>query len=133
MLQLCARVLVAQDPDRPVAHLAPTAGELRGIVAESAQQPVSGATIRVRRVQGKTEYTAVSADDGSFEVPKVGPGTYQVSAAKKGFAKSPRSTFELSAAQSFEVDLALGATSLQSGFFKRILHAYVTDWKGAQR
>jgi hypothetical protein len=111
----------------------PAPAEIRGIVQDLAHQLVPGAAIHVRRRQPETECTIFSAEDGSFSAKKLIPGTYEVFAAKKGYPKSPLAKFELLPEQSFEVDLTLGAPSLRNGFFQRIAHAYITDWKNKQK
>jgi large repetitive protein len=83
-------------------------GIVRGLVADAAGAPVSGATVSVTgpgRDFSRIPPQAVTDGVGAFEVAGVSPGTVQVSAAHPSFA--------ISAALTTEVDLARGPTDVK--------------------
>ena len=64
---------------------------LGGVIRESANgQPVPQALIIAHRVgtAAGADLTVLSGSDGTFAIPNAGPGAYEVSAMKNGFAQS---------------------------------------------
>ncbi len=53
---------------------------LRGVVVDSQERPVSGATVSVLEAYGPPVGSAASGDDGSFEILGIPPGNYSASA-----------------------------------------------------
>lgn len=103
--------------------------EIRGIVQSVDHQLVAGVTVRARLKGRGAEQIVRSTEDGVFVFRNVVPGRYEVVASRAGLPSSPVAAFELSAGQSFELDLTLGGLSLRSRFWSRLAHAYETDWK----
>lgn len=82
MLRLFGVVLVT------AAALAsqPPAGEIRGIVMDTANAPIEKAPVRARQeAPGSPVLQASSDADGSFTIPAVAPGTYLLHAWQAGF------------------------------------------------
>ncbi|MBI4493800.1 MAG: carboxypeptidase regulatory-like domain-containing protein [Chloroflexi bacterium] len=66
--------------------LAPGPAALVGTVLNSVDdQPIPGASVVVARAEGPTIASLSAADDGSFGVSEVTPGTYRVNASREGF------------------------------------------------
>jgi len=64
--------------------LGQTAGSINGTVADPNGAVIPGATITVKGLSGQ-EYKATSSSNGTFNIPAVASGVYQVTIAAKGF------------------------------------------------
>src|SRR3954471_23904453 len=62
-------------------------GGLAGVVTDSSQAPVPGATITVTNKQTGASRTVVSAADGAYRIADLEPGRYSVSVELQGFQK----------------------------------------------
>jgi len=62
-------------------------GGLSGVVTDSSQAAVPGATITITNKQSGAVRTAVSGADGSYSVPDIPPGRYMVVIELSGFQK----------------------------------------------
>jgi hypothetical protein len=128
---LCAATCLPKSAQ--FEKLPPANAEIRGIVQDGAKQTVAGADIHVRDLETKASYTSSSGEDGSFVIEKLQPGAYEVCAAKKPLPKSAVAKFELSAGQSFELELSLAPPPKATAFLKRLAAAYAADWKGGAK
>src|SRR3954470_547422 len=62
-------------------------GGLAGVVTDTSQAPVPGATITVTNKQTGTSRTAVSGADGTYRISDLDPGRYTVTVELQGFQK----------------------------------------------
>src|SRR6478672_632575 len=62
-------------------------GGIAGIVTDSSQAPVPGATITATNKQTGATRTVVSGNDGTYRVPDLEPGRYTVTIELSGFQK----------------------------------------------
>ncbi len=89
----------------PAVAQAPTA-TLSGKVVDQTGAVIPQATVTVTTTGGKQ--SSVTTDQGgSFEIPALAPGTYNVAAAAKGFAPFSKPGVELTAGQHQTLNLAL--------------------------
>src|SRR5262249_52808836 len=80
---------------------------IQGTVTDSTGAVVPMATIRVTNpATGIARQTTTSAE-GVYFIVSLGPGRYQVTAEKPGFAKVEQNGVELSVSETIRVDLAL--------------------------
>ncbi|CDM66767.1 TonB-dependent receptor [Pyrinomonas methylaliphatogenes] len=63
-------------------------GSLSGAVVDQAGAVVAGATVTVRNNETGAEYTAQTADNGTFIVPSLPVGTYTVTVTMQGFKQA---------------------------------------------
>jgi hypothetical protein len=107
-------------------HAQSTPAALHGIVKTADGQPASGASILL----DPSNRTITATADGTFVVPNLPAGHYQLTASKPGFANSSPAAMEWTGAQP-PVTLTLGPAAPPAGFLKRFARAYADDWKGA--
>ncbi|HEV2764177.1 MAG TPA: TonB-dependent receptor, partial [Pyrinomonadaceae bacterium] len=96
----------------PLAHAQVSAtGSLAGTVADATGAVVAGAAVLVRHDATGSEHTAVTTENGTFNVPAVPTGTYTVTVTKQGFKKSVVSgvKVDVSSPSSIQVALEVGA------------------------
>lgn len=88
-------------------------GTFLGTVTDPSGASVGGVAVRVQRTDQPLQREAITADDGSFQLPQLPAGAYRVEFSKPGFQKAVRSDVSLSAGQSLRLDTALvvGAVS----------------------
>jgi hypothetical protein len=80
---------------------------LRGKVTDPSGAVISGATVTASTSTGQ-QSTAVSNNQGVYEIKGLAPGTYTVSAVATGFATDVEPDVALAAGQVQQFDLALG-------------------------
>jgi hypothetical protein len=84
-------------------------GSMDGVTRDSAsKQPVAHVRITAYNVSKGANRTAVSGANGSFNIAKLEPGLYQVTAVRDGFVKSTASV-QVAAPESYRVDLLLAS------------------------
>lgn len=104
--------LHAQTPgeaSRPV----PAAARLTGRVADAADQPLPGATVRVQAETGRAR-VAVSGLDGRFRIDGLAPGRYRVAVSYVGYADASQA-LDLVAGAAAEVAFRLDEADVVSG------------------
>jgi Carboxypeptidase regulatory-like domain/TonB dependent receptor len=84
-----------------------SSGTLRGKVTDPSGAVISGATVTASTPTGQ-QSTAVSNNQGVYEIKGLAPGTYTVSAVATGFATDVEPDVALTAGQVQQFDLALG-------------------------
>jgi outer membrane receptor protein involved in Fe transport len=88
-------------------------GAIAGTVKDASGAVLPGATVTVTGPALQREKaTAVSAADGTYRVPLLPPGTYQVTVDLSGFRPVSRSNIEVAINQQTTVDLVLGLASV---------------------
>lgn len=87
---------------------------LTGVVRDQSGAAVPGATITLRNVNTQVTQQATTDSTGSYHFVSLAPGTYEVTAAKSGFAKAT-ANITLQTAQTLNLPLKLSlATTKQS-------------------
>ena len=81
-------------------------GSLRGTVKDEQGAAMPGVTVTATSPALLTPSVAVSADDGSYRVINLPPGTYTLSAELTGFAVFRREGILLRAGANFQVDIS---------------------------
>ena len=81
--------------------------QITGSIHDSSGALVPSAKITVRNEQTDIAVEAHSNQSGSYLVPLLPPGTYQVTVEAQGFKTLERSGVQLSVAQSAQLDLSL--------------------------
>jgi hypothetical protein len=102
-------------------------GQVHGLIQDPGGSPVAQAQVTAHSPQDPTDYSSVSAADGSFTMNDLRPGHYQFKAAKRGFADSPVAEADLIAGAPLTLNLTLRANER---FLKRLSQAYAKDWRG---
>ena len=90
-MRLRLTVSVLRGPAGSRGHGAATAqerfGGLAGVVTDTSQAPVPGATITATNKQTGATRTVVSGADGMYRIPDLDPGRYTVTVELPGFQK----------------------------------------------
>jgi hypothetical protein len=87
----------AQSPD----------GTITGTVADNTGAVIASASITAKNVDTGLSYRTSSASDGTYVVPSLSPGNYEVSIEAKGFEKYVQPGLRLDVGQRLRVDAAL--------------------------
>jgi hypothetical protein len=91
----------------PSATKPPTA-DIQGTTRSAqAHEPLPYAEITIRNAEDKTERAVLSGPDGAFAIYGVAPGHYEISASKFGYADSASVGIDLSAGQTFRLDMTI--------------------------
>jgi len=80
---------------------------LRGSVRDQSGALIPGVTVTVRDIARNTFVSKVTADDGSYVIPVLDPGTYTVAATLPGFKRYVRNEVVLQVAQVARIDIVL--------------------------
>jgi len=81
--------------------------QLSGTVLDSSGRTIAKATVTARNASTNTSFTATTTGEGFYVVPNIPPGTYDVSAAYTGFAKTTQTGIEITVGQTATVNLTL--------------------------
>jgi hypothetical protein len=82
-------------------------GGLTGIVTDTSKAPVPGATVTVTNVQTGAVRTTVSGPDGTYRIPDLDPGRYNVTAELQGFQKFAAENVIVLLGRTFSVNVEL--------------------------
>jgi hypothetical protein len=88
-------------------------GVILGTVTDQSLLPIPGATIAVKNQATGLTRTAVSDDEGQFNVPELPIGAYTVSAAKDGFGSVSQADVSVDVGAERRVDLHLSPAKLE--------------------
>jgi hypothetical protein len=88
-----------------------TNGLITGSVTDATGATVPGAVVTVTNPATGVPRTATSNDSGTYVVPQLTPGNYDISVEKQGFATEKRSSVQLEVNQSVTLDFKLGVAS----------------------
>ena len=105
---LLATLLVAFSALSSLAPAQSTFGSIVGLVHDSTQAVVPGASITLRNLDDNSLRSATSDANGSFEFVNLKPGRYSLSAQATGFADFQVPSAELTARQTMRIDVVLG-------------------------
>lgn len=97
------------------ATLAPPSGaqgttalaQLNGTVRDTSGGAIAKASLTLREVDTNRQYTAVSNETGSYVVPNIPPGRYELSVEYTSFAKYTQTGIVLSVGQTATIDITL--------------------------
>jgi len=90
-------------------------GAIRGITRDPAGLLLAHVQVVVHAVDGNTERTIVSNDQGAFVVEDLKPGHYELMATKKGLEGRSEATVDLAAHQTLWVDMTLASPTGSKG------------------
>ena len=96
-----------------VAQTGVADGSIRGIIHDSSNAPVSGASVNAKSLETGFERNAVSNQIGEFEVPLLLPGRYEVSISLNGFALFRQTGIVVQLAKASSLDVTLRVASTQ--------------------
>ncbi len=82
-------------------------GTVLGSVTDASGAVVSGANVTVHNVNTGQDRTTVTSADGTYAVPELPIGTYDVSVTQKGFQTSVTKTVAVDVASERRVDVSL--------------------------
>ena len=88
-----------------------TFGTIVGVVHDTTQAVVPGASVKVQGLGDNSVRTTASDENGSFEFVNLKPGNYALSAQAQGFAEFQVPSTELNARQTLRIDVTLGIKS----------------------
>lgn len=88
-----------------------TTAAVSGLVVDSQQLPVPGATLTIQDIQRGTRRTITSTEDGAFELAGLLPGEYRLTASLQGFATT-QVDLRLEVNQRLRLDVQLKPSAL---------------------
>src|SRR6202050_3311958 len=88
-----------------------TCGSIVGVVHDTTQAVVPGASVKIRRLEDNSTRSTTSDQNGSFEFVNLKPGNYALSAQAEGFADFQVPSAELTSRQALRIDITLGLKS----------------------
>jgi hypothetical protein len=88
-----------------------TFGGIVGVVHDTTQAVVPGASVKIRRLEDNSIRSTRSDQNGSFEFVNLKPGNYALSAQAEGFAEFQVPSAELTSRQTLRIDVTLGIKS----------------------
>jgi hypothetical protein len=92
-----------------------TTGTIRGYIKDQNGTPISGADVQARNDQNGVQRTTTSRTDGSYILPGLVPGTYELSARNIGSSPQRRTiVVQIGATLLANFDLQAGALELQA-------------------
>src|SRR5688572_16592663 len=98
-------VLIAAAPRFAAAQDA--RGTIAGTVVDASKSLVPGASVTVTNIAMGTTMSAVTNEDGFFQIPYLIPGAYKVSVELSGFKKWIRESVDVRVADRLELNVAL--------------------------
>lgn len=90
-----------------------TGAELRGKVVDESGGVLPGTVVSARNLNTGTVWTAVTAAQGQYRVPALGPGPYEIKAELPGFATVIRPRIELVIGQIAEINITMKPATVQ--------------------
>ena len=88
-----------------------TNGLITGSVTDATGATVPGAVVTATNPATGVVRTATSNESGTYVVPQLAPGNYDISVEKQGFATEKRPSVQLEVNQSVTLDFKLGVAS----------------------
>ncbi len=88
-------------------------GAIQGRVADSSGGTLPGTTVTVTNMATGTTNTAVTNEGGSYSIPFMAPGTYDIKVELTGFKRAERKAVEVRIADRLTLDFALELGGLE--------------------
>jgi len=108
-----AALLLAWLLAGPAAWAGDTA-TVYGTVLDASGAVVADATVTARNVATGVARSALTSPDGSYRIPALAPGPYEISAARSGFAPARRTGVRLGLGADVRIDLPLAMPSFET-------------------
>jgi hypothetical protein len=93
------------------AQLGASSAQLNGMVTDESGGRVANANITLREMDTNLTYTATSTDTGSYVLPNIPPGRYELKASYTGFANLTQTGIVLTVGQTATINLTLPVAS----------------------
>ena len=106
LLALCGLLIVWALPQAVAAQATISYAQLNGTVQDSSERVIVGAAIALRNVGTNRTYNVVSNTSGTYVLPNLPPGRYEMSVSYTGFAPH-KSNVEISVGQTATVNVTL--------------------------
>ncbi len=90
-----------------LAHAQTFQGSFTGTITDPMGAVIPGTALTIVEVDKGFSRSAVTGNDGSFEIPLLPPGRYRLTAQKQGFEKTARGPLTLLVNQHLRVDISL--------------------------
>ncbi len=88
-----------------------TTGAFAGTITDPGGASVGGVQVQATNKATGLQRSAVSLDNGTYTIPQLPPGRYDITVEKAGFAKEDRRDVDLLVNQSANIDFALSLAS----------------------
>ncbi|MBA3345351.1 MAG: TonB-dependent receptor, partial [Gemmatimonadales bacterium] len=111
--QLFTGMLLALVPAGLHAQAQATTGVIRGVVSDSAGQPLPGATVSLRNREINAERVLTTNDRGVFVATLLRVGSYDVAARALGFREGRRSEVGLRLGETVDLQFTLAPQAVQ--------------------
>lgn len=85
--------------------------QLNGTITDQTGSAIMGASIRLQNIATDTVFTATSNERGFYAIVNVPPGTYELTAASKGFANYKQTGIVLTVGQTATINLGMKVAS----------------------
>lgn len=89
-----------------------TNGTITGTITDPSGAAIGGVQVQVTRQDTAEQRTATTADNGTYIIPQLPPGTYNVTVEKQGFATESRPGVQLLVNQSATLDFKLSVAAV---------------------
>jgi hypothetical protein len=89
-----------------------TNGSINGTITDPSGALIGGVQVQVTNKGTGFQRTATTSDNGSYTIPQLPPGTYDITVQKTGFATENRSAVELLVNQNATLDFKLALASV---------------------
>ncbi len=102
----------------PVAALAciclgqTTTGSFNGTVTDPSDAAIGGVQVQITNKETGFQRSSITGGNGTYNIPLVPPGTYDISVQKSGFATTTRNGIQLLVNQSATLDFKVSVSSL---------------------
>ncbi len=109
-IQCLALVLLLTSP---MLFAQGTTGTITGTVTDPSGAPINGASVTVRSVDTNAAHTVVTSNTGTYTVPMLPPGSYDIKVEAPGFSVFQRKSTVLAMDQVAQINVALKIGSNQ--------------------
>jgi len=110
---LCGLFLVLAFTQYAAAQATISYALLNGTVTDETGRIVAKAAITVRSLDTNQTFTAVTNDTGSYAMPNLPPGRYELTASYSGFGKYTRTGVELTVGQTATINVTLKVAAVR--------------------
>ena len=90
-----------------------TTGQIRGQVTDAAGAPVAGATVEAVNSETGFRRAAPTAENGTYLIPLLPPGTYNVSTQRIGYTAAPARTVRVTVGSAVTLNLQVQSTAVE--------------------